>query len=401
LQLPAAIRQITAQLADRGHECWLFGETLHALARAEAPTGWCLMTSADAAAIAECFATAVPVRPGGASYCLPAPGGPIEIAPLRNGTKIEDDLQHAGYSVLSMAYCVARSEWIDPHGGREDVAARRLRLADRAEEQLAAEPLRVLRGARLVAQGGYAPAPGLVDQLARVPASALLATAVPALRRELLALLHSERPGAGIALLRDTGHEASLVPGAPEDAAALIDALPNDPRVRLAAWLRGSGGRRTLRQLRIGQPLSAEVIGLLDQHPIDVTLDAAQPRQIERFVKRVPRQTREALFVLRECELDVRAPADSEAAHARLRALREAIDTHERERDVHSRSPKLAVDGRAVMKLLSLSPGPSVGRVLRYLGERIAEDPSLNTADQLSTLARAWSGSHESERHEH
>jgi tRNA nucleotidyltransferase/poly(A) polymerase len=287
-----------------------------------------------------------------------------------------------------MAYCVARGEWIDPHGGRDDVAAKRLSLVDPADDQLIAEPLRVLRGARFVAQEGYAPTPELVEQLARVPASALLATPVPGRRRELLALLRCERPGAGIALLRDTGHEATLVPGAGDDAAALIDALPNDPRIRLAAWLRGSGGHKTLRQLRIGQPLSADVIGLLDRHPIDATLDPTRPRQLDRFVQRVPPPLREALFLLREHELGVRAPADAEAARTRLEALREALDAHAR--DAHSSTPKLAIDGSTVMQLLSLSPGPIVGRVLRHLAERIAEDPSLNTADQLTALARAW-----------
>ena len=55
--------------------------------------------------------------------------------------------------------------------------------------------------------------------------------------------------------------------------------------------------------------------------------------------------------------------------------------------------PRLALDGRAVMEILGIGPGPQVGRALRYLTERVREDPRHNTEAALRALLRRWSDS--------
>jgi len=47
----------------------------------------------------------------------------------------------------------------------------------------------------------------------------------------------------------------------------------------------------------------------------------------------------------------------------------------------------LALRGDALMRELGISPGPHVGVILRALLERVLEDPSLNTREQLLALA--------------
>jgi hypothetical protein len=42
------------------------------------------------------------------------------------------------------------------------------------------------------------------------------------------------------------------------------------------------------------------------------------------------------------------------------------------------------------MAALGCSPGPRVGEALRYLEERILEDPSCNTPAALLDLLRRW-----------
>jgi hypothetical protein len=42
------------------------------------------------------------------------------------------------------------------------------------------------------------------------------------------------------------------------------------------------------------------------------------------------------------------------------------------------------------MEILEIGPGPAVGRALRYLTERVGEDPGCNTEDELRELLRAW-----------
>jgi tRNA nucleotidyltransferase (CCA-adding enzyme) len=49
----------------------------------------------------------------------------------------------------------------------------------------------------------------------------------------------------------------------------------------------------------------------------------------------------------------------------------------------------LAISGGDVMSSLGLGPGRKVGEILAALLERVIEDPSLNTREQLVELARA------------
>jgi tRNA nucleotidyltransferase (CCA-adding enzyme) len=48
----------------------------------------------------------------------------------------------------------------------------------------------------------------------------------------------------------------------------------------------------------------------------------------------------------------------------------------------------LAVDGNDVMRELGIGPGPTVGRVIAALFERVLDDPGLNTPDRLLPLVR-------------
>jgi hypothetical protein len=42
------------------------------------------------------------------------------------------------------------------------------------------------------------------------------------------------------------------------------------------------------------------------------------------------------------------------------------------------------------MGLLGIAPGPDVGEALRYLLDRVLEDPDLNDRARLADLARRW-----------
>jgi len=77
-----------------------------------------------------------------------------DISPLQGAT-IEEDLGHRDFTVNAMAVPLTGGETIDPHGGRADLEARRLRvLGAQAYDH---DPLRVLRLVRLAAELGLAP----------------------------------------------------------------------------------------------------------------------------------------------------------------------------------------------------------------------------------------------------
>ena len=46
----------------------------------------------------------------------------------------------------------------------------------------------------------------------------------------------------------------------------------------------------------------------------------------------------------------------------------------------------LAISGNRIMWLLSMKPGPEVGRIKQYLFERVLDRPELNTPEQLAQI---------------
>jgi hypothetical protein len=96
-----------------------------------------------------------------------------------------------------------------------------------------------------------------------------------------------------------------------------------------------------------------------------------------------------ALLDLREAEARALPAARARAALARVRRLRSLVAR------VSSRRPPLAtgdlaLDGRSLMGILGIPPGPEVGEALRHLLDLVLEDPDLNDRSHLADLARRW-----------
>jgi len=211
------------------------------------------------------------------------------------------------------------------------------------------------------------------------------------LRGELEALLSAPGAAAGLALLRRTGLEEALAPGVRADAAAVVGALPRELELRLAGWLRGTRAESILLALRFGQRRAAAVARLVGRHPIDRELPRSDA-DVRRLLRRAGEDEVAALLWLREAELaiaDAGAP-EVQAGRARLDALRAHIDRVRAAGSLALRRTDLALDGRAVMELLGVGPGPLVGEALRHLGDCAIEDPSCNTRERLYERLRAW-----------
>jgi putative nucleotidyltransferase with HDIG domain len=73
----------------------------------------------------------------------------VDLVTLRDGD-IEADLAARDFTINAMAEPLAGGELLDPHGGRADLAARRVRMV--SAEALAADPLRSLRAVRMVTE---------------------------------------------------------------------------------------------------------------------------------------------------------------------------------------------------------------------------------------------------------
>lgn len=180
--------------------------------------------------------------------------GWIDISPL-HGRDLAEDLAQRDFSIHAIAVAWPEAVVVDPWHGRRD-RERRLLRAPGDHDPFGTDPIRILRGFRRLA-GGYRFAP--TTAAAAVAAIPALATAAPERKGEaLLKLLLQPRAGAALRAMAQWPGLLQAVHPAFAAMAALpapahhrwnawqhttfvIDALPPEPSLRLAALFHDTG----------------------------------------------------------------------------------------------------------------------------------------------------------------
>ncbi len=394
LTLPAAVQQTLERLASGGHRAALVGPCVRALVGGRLAREFQAVSTAPAERVLTLFPHAVPIAPHCGTVMVPTPAGPVAVSRPRGGERLEDDLALRDFTIDAIAYdpiAEGGPALVDPQDGLRDLEAGRLRAVGSARMRLDEDPLRALRAARLVAELPVEANPELEEAMAGVR-PALQSASGHRIRQEISPLLLAPRAGAGLELLRRTGIEAAVAPGVLAGAAGLVDQLPAELPLRLAGWLRGTRAAKILVRLRYAVPLVRDVERLLSIHPLDSHLTPTRDPELRRLIKRAGDANLDRLFTLREAELESGSVTHDEAREirARLSLLRGALDRLRNAGEHALRRTRLAIGGREIMEILGIGPGPSVGRALRYLTQRIEENPGCNTEDELRGLLRAW-----------
>jgi len=156
---------------------------------------------------------------GGAAFCLsgvfgawrvvgPGQGWHADLVRLR-GPDIAADLALRDFTINAMAEPLGGGALLDPHAGRADLDARRLRMVSR--EALADDPLRTLRAARLALELDLAVEPETAA-VVRAQAPGLARVAPERVFGELKRVLRAPDPVAGVRLLEAHGLADVVLP---------------------------------------------------------------------------------------------------------------------------------------------------------------------------------------------
>jgi len=390
--VPEAVGGVMATLAAAGHASFLVGGCVRDLLRGQPPDDFDIATSAGPEQLLDLFPHAVPIGIRHGTVMVPTESGPVDVTAFRGGATIEDDLAHRDFTLNAMAYEPRQQRLVDPFEGRSDLAKGRLRAVRDASERLAEDPLRALRAARLQATLDLEVDPE-VEQAMAGAVEALRNVARERVRRELASMLLAPGAARGLELLRRTGIERDLAPEAAADAPAVVAALPPDLELRLAGWLRGTKAASILRRLRFPRRSVQRVERLLRWHPVELGVAPSRDVSVRQHLRRVGEHNATALLALRRAELLHVGAAQSAQATVELGSIAELEAAFERVRRAGKLALQrydLAIDGERVMRILGCGPGPVVGRALRHLTDRVVEDPSCNTPEELKALLEAW-----------
>ncbi len=425
------VQQLAARLAETGHETYLVGGTVRdAVLGVDSPD---VDLTTDArpeqieAAVSD-WADAVWLqgRRFGTVGCEKG-GLRLEVTTFRADVyrresrkpevtysdTVDEDLSRRDFTINAMALRVPELEMVDPFGGLEDLAARRLRTPVAPEVSFLDDPLRMMRAARFVARFGFEPDAGLVRAV-REHRGRLEIVSAERIRDELDRLLVVDDPVPGLWFLIDTGLMGEFLPEIPAlrleqdpihrhkdvlaHTVAVVAKTRPELRVRLAALLHDIGkpktreitpkgvtfhhhevvgarmARERMRALRYSNDLVDDVCQLVYLH---LRFHTYRMGWTDRAVRRYVRDAGELLDDLNHlvrCDCTTRNRKKAERLARRMDDLERRIDELRRQEEIDAIKPPL--DGNAIMEHLGLDPGPLVGEAREHLLEaRIDEGP--------------------------
>jgi putative nucleotidyltransferase with HDIG domain len=196
-------------------EAWVVGGAVRNAARREPVTDLDLAVAGDPGAAAKAIATEIREHAfelsaefGTWRVVVPGCGLQIDVTALKGGT-IEADLAARDFTIGAVGVLLSGGRVADPYGGLDDLIGGRLRVV--GTDSFEADPLRLLRAARLAAQLHLVIGPATIA-LARASAGRAAEPAGERQLAELGRLMESSDPLHGLAMLDELHLTAVVLP---------------------------------------------------------------------------------------------------------------------------------------------------------------------------------------------
>ncbi len=354
---------------------------------------------------------------------------PDKVSFTRN---LEEDLARRDFTINAMALTQQpttnnqQPTIIDPFGGQEDLKNGIIRAVGNPDERFNEDALRMLRAARFAVELSSVKQSFTVgdqtQEAIQKNAGLLQAIAKERIRDELEKIIMSDKPDEGILLLRDLGLLKFIIPelekgiGVAQNRHHIYTIFEHavlslkfaaqkkyNLVVRLAALLhdiakpqakRGEGpdstfynhdimgakiAARILERLRFSHEIIERAANLVRNHMFVYDVGAVTEAGVRRLLVRVGPENMEDLLALRIA--DRLGSGVPKAQPYRLRHFQYMVEKVQHD----AISVKmLKINGRDIMEILKIEPGPKIGAILDVLLAEVIEEPKLNTKEYLT-----------------
>ncbi|MFC0582506.1 CCA tRNA nucleotidyltransferase [Micrococcoides hystricis] len=357
------------------------------------------------------------------------------------GTDLVEDLRRRDFTVNAMALRLPSGELVDPFGGVKDLHAKVLDTPGTPEDSFSDDPLRMMRAARFAAQLGLQVSDRVFAAMTEM-AARLEVISAERIQQELIKLINGTYPVAGIELLVDTGLAEYVVPEVPalkletDEAhhhkdvyqhsltvmrqAAELESDAEGPVpgpdfvLRFAALMHDIGKpatrrfspsgavtfrhhdvvgaklvKKRMRVLKFDNDTTAAVAKLVELHMRFYGYGEAgwTDSAVRRYVTDAGDQL-QRLHRLTRADVTTRN-------RRKARRLAESYDDLERRIDELAEQEELAairpdLDGKQIMALLGIKPGPVVGQAYKHMLDVRLEEGPLSEAEATERLLTWW-----------
>jgi len=434
--VPHDVVEIVNVLGEHNFLGYVVGGAERDLVLGTAVSDWDLATDATPDRLVQIFPKVIPTGLRHGTVTVLCGTSPYELTTFRTDgdyasqhqlrkssvtRNIEEDLKHRDFTINAMAYDPLRETLIDPFGGRRDLRKRIIRGVEAPLNRFMEDGLRTYRAIRFsvtlncrIEEKTFRAIPQSLEK-AR-------ATSWERVRDEILRTLEARNPSNAFEMMRKTGLLALCLPELLEGyrkkqgpsgdiyhhLLATVDAAPRRPLLRLACLLHDVGKARVRKRLKTGyvfnghERISAQMADgvakrlrlsnhqrkyihqLVENHGLPLQEMLHGPA-VRRLLSRIDTRFVHDLFIL--CKANRKA---SGADQSEIRKLNHIWKRSKRV--LRSGTPltvsQLAIKGDTVKKILGITEGVQVGRILSQLLDAVLEDPEKNNPQHLAMLVK-------------
>ncbi len=440
-RIPHEVRVVGEALEKAGFEAYLVGGCVRDLFVDRVPKDWDLTTNATPEQIQAVFPDSFYENDYGTVGVKTGSDDPrtaiIEVTPYRTesgysdkrrpdsvafGTSLLEDLARRDFTVNAIAFDL-QGHLIDPYDGQKDIKDRLVRAVGNPSDRFNEDALRMLRAVRLVAELDFG-IDGATATAISENSEHLKHVSRERVRDELQRMLESKNPMNALVLAQRLGileyiaHDLTRGVGIAQNQAHSYDVFEHLMRtmqhaadkdwafdIRLAGLFhdvskpetrrtneKGEwtfhghevvGSRVTkkvLEDLRFPRETIDKVVKLVRWHmffsdPDQITLSA-----VRRMITNVGEENIWDLLNLRICDrVGTGRPKEQPFRFRKYKAMVEQAL-----RDPISVT-MLKTDGKHIMEMFHVNPGPKIGYVLNALLEEVLDNSDLNTLSYLDT----------------
>lgn len=345
------------------------------------------------------------------------------------GETVEEDLQRRDFTINAIAAKRKEDgtfELIDPYGGQKDIEQKVIRTVGNPNERFAEDALRLMRAVRFAAQLNFRIEENTLEAIKR-NSPLIHRIAKERVRDELFKIIGSANAFHGMELFRETGLMQEILPelektfGVEQQSPgrhhiydvgthsmmALKHVPSDDVITRFAVLIHDIGKPQTFKRLengtitfynheivgatiakqiaerlRFSKKDAGKLIRLVRWHMFTVN-EKQTDKAIRRFIRNVTPEYIDDMIALRTAD---RLGSGAVETSWRMEEFKQRIIEVQKQpftvRD-------LKIDGKDIMEVLDIEPGPEVGQLLNALFNEVVENGLPNEREELITRLKS------------
>jgi len=336
---------------------------------------------------------------------------------------IMDDLKRRDFTINAIAYDAENGEIVDPFSGIADLARGVIKTVGDPKERFFEDGLRIIRAVRFHVELGFPLDPDTERSILENK-DILKEISKERIRDEFVKIIMSSNPSVGFDILRKFGLLVYVIPELEESIGVeqnkahafdvwthLLKTLQHSAdkgyplHVRLAALLHDISKpaarrwndetkqwtfyghevlgsrvtRKILENLKFSRETIEKVVNLVRWHMFFSDTEKITPSAVRRLVANVGAENVWDLIDMRGCDrIGTGRPKENPYRLRKYKAMLEEVM-----RDPVSVG-MLKINGKKIMEIIGIAPGPKIGQILNALLEEVLEEPLLNSEEYLN-----------------